>query len=987
MKGASGNRLTGYMWKNNAAELNISAYSHSLEYLLSVILEQAAEKKCRRIGESNLLHALLTLDYDAPGYLALDRDVQTELVSARALLENHCAAGVTPADCRGVFAESLETGSAEINPFDRRSWRTSVAEIIDALADGADVTDLLSALFQQTDRLEDGNLLTGLYDCQALTAALSQAGEKAEFFDAEGMLRRKLFRDRAFFLVEAALRIAARSGEPKVQNHHVLLSFALQKESYTNLLLKKAGNAFSVSLSDYLDSLYASGDENAAPYPSRRESFSDETVAMLEEASRVASAAGRLQTGEREILMALMDCEQPKLRYVIRNVLHIEPVLLNELLRDTEEPERIEPRLPKDVCECVNLTLKHGDPIIREELLQPIIRAFFRRKNRNVLLYGDGGTGMTTMGEVLAKVLADGRFSALAQMHVIRFDLRSPPPEQYESAAEKILQFMEEEPERIYFIEGFGSYFSEHFASCARRFSRNEYRMVICVSRTEYTELQNKSELLSDFIEPVALTESGLQEAIRMTEGALPALEKEYGATFAKNIAQMACRVASDYMISQRFPKKSIDLLARTAADVIADAEMKGLRDRSVTKEDVAKRLSTQTGLPVETILGTGADKDYVYLLKQKVVGQDVAVAKVAARMDLIQKGMVDKKAPAAVFVFAGLSGTGKTELAKQIAQIYSSSRKLITFAMANFGESHSVSQIIGTPPGYVGYEEGGKLINDLNRDPYSVVLLDEIEKAHPAVWDPFLNLFDEGVITDMRGVTASGSQAFFVLTSNIGQYDITRMLREGRSMDEISETVEKQFAEHNHFKTGQRCFRPEFIGRIMRRGGIVAFNALSEEALRGIARHMFDKVAKDYGAVHESKLICDDAVIDMIAHIVYEENEETIRCRGEGYYGGRRLDMMMNEHVTNKLASQIRQLAGAPLVRVVLNGSKTEIVPVYNDSDTQELMKQRKAQLLSRVGRRFAEITALPDDAFDGLDEDKLKTLDTLLAQIQAIH
>ena len=975
------------MWKNQAAELDVSVYSPALAHLLDVTMERAAEKRYRSVGEVNLLHALLTLDFDNDMRIAgMDRNERMSLASAAAILNNHRAAGVSEADCRSVFAETLETGYTEINPFSRESWRNTAAEVVEALPAGAAPADLLLGLFRNAEKLEDGALLTGLYDCAALITALEKSKVKADLFSEDGKLNRDCFRTRAYFLTEGALGIAARTGDAQVQPYHLLLAFAAQKDSYTNLLLRKMGRDTKAAVNDYLESLYAAGDGNAAPLKPERDSFTGETAAILEDAFRAARAAGRNGIGERDVLGALAACDSPKLNHVTNSVLRMERQLTDDLLRTTEEPEIIEPYLPKNICECVNLSLHRTETIVREDMVQQIIRILFRRKNRNVLLFGDSGTGMSTMGDMLAQVLADGRFAALAQTHVIRFDLGSPPPEEYETAVTNVLQFMEKEPDRIYFIEGFANYFADHFSTCARRFARNEYRLILCVSRTEYTRLQTMPEPLTEFIEPIEVTEPSLADATRMTEAALPRLEREYGVTFGQGTAQMACRVSGDYLISQRFPKKSIDLLTRTAADVAANADMRGLSNRNVKKDDIAKRLSIQTGLPVETILGTGADKDYVYLLKQTVVGQDVAVTKVASRLDLIQKGMVDKKAPAAVFVFAGLSGTGKTELAKQIAQVYSSSRKLITFAMANFGESHSVSQMIGTPPGYVGYEEGGKLINDLNRDPYSVVLLDEIEKAHPAVWDPFLNLFDEGVITDMRGVTASGSQAFFVLTSNIGQYDITRMLREGRSMEEISETVEKQFAEHNHFKTGTRCFRPEFIGRIMRRGGIVAFNALSEEALRGIARHMFNKVAKDFGAVHDSKLICDDDVINMIAHIVWEENEETIRKRGEGYYGGRRLDMMMNEHVTNKLATQIRQLAGAPMVRVMLNGSKTEIAPVFEDGDVQAIMRQRKIDLLNRVERRFAEITSLPDDAFDELPEDKLKTLDTLLSQVQTI-
>ena len=479
------------MWKNNMAELNISAYSPALEHLLEVVTETAAERRYRRLGEGNLLHALLTLDYDGIGFQSLDRDAQSDLVSARAMLENHRAPGVSVSDCRNTFAETLETGRVELNPFARESWRDSVAEILEALPEGAGVVALLSALFEGSERLEDGALLEGLFDRGALLKALAQIQTRVSLFDDGEALDQRQFRKRAFFLMNSALGIAAKTGEAQLQPYHMLLSMAAAKDTYARLLLKKMGVAYDITLQDYLETLYASGDENAVPLKPVRANFSDRSVAVLEDAARAGAAVGRPEIGERELLSALSDCEDPKLNYVAGSVLRMDRNLLAELLRDTDEPEVIEPRLPRDACECTNLTLRHGNPILREPLIQPIIRAFFRRKNRNVLLYGDSGVGMSTMGEMLASVLAEGRFSALAQTHVIRFDLTSPPPEQYESAVEKVLGFMEEEPERICFLEGFGPYFCDHFTSCARRFSRNEYRLVVCVSKADYTRLQN----------------------------------------------------------------------------------------------------------------------------------------------------------------------------------------------------------------------------------------------------------------------------------------------------------------------------------------------------------------------------------------------------------------------------------------------------------------------------------------------------------------
>jgi hypothetical protein len=175
-------------------------------------------------------------------------------------------------------------------------------------------------------------------------------------------------------------------------------------------------------------------------------------------------------------------------------------------------------------------------------------------------------------------------------------------------------------------------------------------------------------------------------------------------------------------------------------------------------------------------------------------------------------------------------------------------------------------------------------------------------------------------------------------------------------------------------------------VGRIVRRGGIVAFNALSQEALRGIAGHLFSKVAKDYGEVHESKLICDDDVLDMIARTIHEENEAVIRSHQAGYLGARRLSMLMDQHVTNKLAAKLRQLAGAPLVRVVLDGAVTELVPVYEEADAEALLAERRLALVARVERRFNQLLTAPDDAFAHLDDSQLARVDRLLAEVGAV-
>ncbi|MCE5189607.1 MAG: AAA family ATPase [Eubacteriales bacterium] len=974
------------MWKNGGSELDTGRFRPSLGLLLDAAMERAVTEQLRQITETDLLLVLFTQNANTAPLADLPEAERKAFLDAANLLTNYLAQDVRRKNCVAAFTAMSQTGNAAINPFLFESFRAPLGTWLDELADGAGIIDLILVLFSRADSLEEKSTLCAMFRSGDLLEAIQRQKDTAALFDQTGALVEAALKGRALYTIEQALSLASHAGEETVRPVHLMAAAFTLKESYGFLLLKRGGaDVTSAKIAVYLKNAFQTEQQATRVLAKTKESFSADAAAILSAAQNRALAVGECRIGERELISELLGNGDAKLQYFITNVLKIDPAYYLHLSEGLVEPDVIEAALPLEICECKNLSVIKRELVAQDDVMESVVKVFFRKSIRNVLLHGDHGTGLTSMAYALAAALREGRYASLRQMQVIWFDLSGVTADDYEQAAEKLLRFFDEEPDRIYAVEGFAKYFKDHFSAVARRFLKNEYRLMILVDTAEWNELVAMGEQLDHCAESVLFPEAAKADVQRMIDLALPELEREYGVKFAKGISQVAYRMANDYLISKRFPKKAIELLAQTAADVAAEAEMRGKADPVMTREHLAGRMSVQTGLPPETILGTGADKDYTFLLSQRLVGQDAAVNKVAGRLDLIQKGMVDKKAPAAVFVFAGLSGTGKTELAKQIAQIYSSSRKLISFEMANFGESHSVSRLIGTPPGYVGYAEGGKLINDLNKDPYSVVLLDEIEKAHPAVWDPFLNLFDEGTITDMRGVTASGSKAFFVLTSNIGQYEIAKMLREGRPPEEIEEVVKAKFNTERHEKEHIPCFRPEFIGRIMRRGGIVVFNALSLEALEGIARYMFSKVAKEYGEVHEGKLICDDDVIEMLARRVYEGNEQAIK-RGSGYYGGRELDILMNQYVDNKIASQLRQLAGVPLVRVVKNGEDTSIVPVYNDADAETLLAEKHSALVDRVAKRFDKVTMLSSDAFAGLSDDRLAKLNALLSEIDMI-
>lgn len=995
------------MWKNGLTDLDVDRFSPSLSFFLYSVIDSAAAQKCPAIDEINVFSTLLNIAQSGADFMQLEESERLALLGVKTLFCENVTEGIEKNEGGILFSQLIRAGkNGTENLFDRDCWCAPIADALDDLPDKADLNDFFKRLIQQFDRLQNKDIVSTVFNIDAIGELLNAQKANVELFREDGSLSEELFLHRLFLVLKYAGRIAAELQCDQIDLLHILVAMLSYRESYANLLLKESRES-NDKTEQYLRELKAGMKPATKYFRLNAEDFSRQTVSVLREASQFMIVSHKQKIGENEILRCLIKTDDSAAAHVFKHILPISTQRWDTLLHTIEEPEEILPDLPTDVCDCECFSSQHysaDNIVIRDEIIEPVLKTMFRKHNSGILLYGESGVGLTTVGKMLSCEIKTGKYPSLMMMPVIHFDfsglieesenagaerfqnrfLRSQNAK-YEEAVEKVFAFMEIEPNRIFVLDGIYNYFRTHFDSFCRRIKKLNSRIVLIVSTPEFHSLQNGSKMLSDYLETYEVKEPPFEQCKKMAQLSAAEIETEYSVTFKKEVLEFACVVGRDYWVAKHFPKKAVELLTKTACERSAECEMKESNDRTVKKKDVAECLSGITGIPAETILGLGADKDYFSLLSKSIVGQDLAVQKASDRLDLIQKGMVDKKAPAAIFLFAGLSGTGKTELAKQIAQLYSGSHKLITYPMESFHSEHNISQILGAPPGLVGYEAGGKLINDLNRDPYSVVLLDEIEKAHPTIWDPFLNLFDEGIITDMRGVTANAYNAFFVLTSNIGQYDITRMLRSGCSYEEIADTVEKQFAKARFMGTDMPCFRPEFIGRIMRRGGIVAFNALSLEALQGIARFMFAKIAKPFEETHGTQLECDDEVIEYIAQKVYWENEEAILSEG-AYYGGRRIDILLNEYVSNKLARNIRQISGAPLVKVIMNGTQVDIVPVFGDDNVMQVKQIRKNALIDRVDSRLNDLFEISNDTLDTLSEDALQSLDNLLVQIKRL-
>ena len=376
-----------------------------------------------------------------------------------------------------------------------------------------------------------------------------------------------------------------------------------------------------------------------------------------------------------------------------------------------------------------------------------------------------------------------------------------------------------------------------------------------------------------NFFTRIPVNEPEERVAIDIVKQASTKLPKEFDITIEEKAIERAVILSSNFIMNERLPAKAIKILRRICEDIEYYRSKKEAVEERITIEHVIRVVSEISGVPQATVSGIGEKEDFEAILSEEVIGQNEAVKAVCEELRLIKAGLSDPSKPASVMLFAGLTGVGKTELAKAIAKIYSSSKKLKTYTMGNYTEPHSVSGIIGVPPGYVGHEQGGRLINDINADPYCVFLLDEAEKAHPEVWKPFLNLFDEGWIDDQRGIRAYADRSIFILTSNAGDEIITKSAEKGESIEEITRKVRQILTEIKHERTGQRVFTPEFLARLKR---IIVFKPLDQKAMEGITRKLIKLMQKIWQEKREKTIIVPDNLIHYLAERSHEENQNS---------------------------------------------------------------------------------------------------------------
>jgi len=461
-----------------------------------------------------------------------------------------------------------------------------------------------------------------------------------------------------------------------------------------------------------------------------------------------------------------------------------------------------------------------------------------RKTKANLLITGEAGVGKTSLVNGLVRELAADKVPGFLS-GAIAYELETATlggDAQYKGEVEdrfkSVINEVEALPNAVLIIEKIDKLFDKQGAlfGCStllkNELSKGRLQLLCTSSIDGYTKNIETDKEMTSVLEKITVEEPSADHTMEILKGIMPSYEEYHGLTVDETVMDESIRLAKRYLTEKSLPASAIDLIDRTMAHVKVENDLGDQEQKhtDLKAEDLTAVVAKQTGIPLgkvqtgerERLMG-GEDT-----LKKRVVGQDHAVKKVLDAVYEARSGLSKKGQPMGSFFFLGPTGTGKTELSKALAEfLFGDESALLRFDMSEFKEEHSVALLYGAPPGYVGYEEGGLLVNKIRQTPYSVVLFDEIEKAHKSVFDLFLQILDEGKLHDRLGRVGDFSNALILFTSNIGAQTIVEKFNSG-VIPENNELMDIM----------QGYFRPEFLARLTE---IVPFSPITDKTVTQI--------------------------------------------------------------------------------------------------------------------------------------------------------
>ena len=542
------------------------------------------------------------------------------------------------------------------------------------------------------------------------------------------------------------------------------------------------------------------------------------------------------------------------------------------------------------------------DPVVgREQEITRVLRILSRRRKNNPILLGDPGVGKSAIVEGLAERLIKTDVPELQNKRIISLDLAvlvagTMYRGQFEERMKNVLQELREHPEIILFIDeihtlmgaGNGSGSLDAAGILKPALARGEVQCIGATTLAEYKKTIEKDGALERRFQKIIIPPTTADETVGILQQLAPYYSDYHHVEYSPEAIEACVRLSERYITDRAFPDKAIDVLDEAGALLASRHQNSEVRDQNskvteVTDADIAEVVSIMSGVPVQRVATAESQRlrELDRELRSRVIGQDEAVSQVVKAIRRSRLGLADPNRPIGSFFFLGPTGVGKTYLAQCLAEeMFGSKDALIRFDMSEYGEKHTASLMVGAPPGYVAHEEGGRLTEAVRRKPYSIILFDEIEKAHSDIFNVLLQMLDEGRLTDRQGHTVDFRNTIIIFTSNVG----TRQLAEqGAGIGFESTTLDARTSQSILTKALNRTFPPEFVNRL---DAVVFFHSLGREALERIVD------------IELSGLLARTAVMGYNITITPEVREQIIKEGSDPRYGARPLRRAIQTHV-----------------------------------------------------------------------------------------
>lgn len=488
------------------------------------------------------------------------------------------------------------------------------------------------------------------------------------------------------------------------------------------------------------------------------------------------------------------------------------------------------------------------DPVVgRETEIARVIEILGRRKKNNPMLIGEPGVGKSAIVEGIALRIAGGSISpALAKKRLISLDIAlvvagTKYRGDFEKRLKSIIKEASSNPDIILFIDEFhtivgagGAQGSLDAANILKpALARGELQCIGATTMDEFAKIVEKDGALDRRFQKIVVEPTDIQQSITILENLKPNYEAFHKVTYSDEAIEACVRLTDRYITDKSLPDKAIDALDEAGSMIRLNLTKDKRTGNIVDAEDIATVVSKMTGIPVNKVAESEGNRIMKMKgrLQSRIIGQDDAIEKVVRAIQRNRAGLKDPNRPIGTFLFFGPTGVGKTRLAKCLAEyLFDSQENMVRIDMSEYMEKFTVSRLVGAPPGYVGYEEGGQLSERVRRKPYCVVLLDEIEKAHPDIFNILLQVLDEGRLTDSNGRVVSFRNTIVIMTSNVGSRELDEygsgvgFATSGKSVSKNRQNVLE--------KAIRKSFPPEFINRVDER---IFFNALTKEDIEKI--------------------------------------------------------------------------------------------------------------------------------------------------------